>query len=169
MEVRMIRKEELHDSLPRFMHKRGIRLDHHPRSTRHRTARNYKSQSHHKTCPTRLRRPFHFNQTHATIPRNIQLVMITIPTINAHPRHSPSPYLGICTPANSQAWMSAAPCSTRIFLPSIVISISARTDAEAEKGRCGGIAWPAVPRRTAPTARRRNIVPAAQLMARRWR
>jgi hypothetical protein len=89
--------------------------------------------------------------------------MITIPTINAHPRHPASPYLGICTPANSQAWMSAAPCSTRTFLPSTVISISARTDAEAEKGRCWAMARAAVPRRTAPTALRRNIVPACPI------
>jgi hypothetical protein len=46
-------------------------------------------------------------------------------------------YLGICTPAISQAWISAVPCSTLTFFPSIVISISALLATEAEKFRFG--------------------------------
>lgn len=73
--------------------------------------------------------------------------------------HSIEPrYLGICTPAFSHAWIKALPCSTMTFLPSIVISISALREVDAENARDGRIRWRHFVCRWAEmTALRRNI------------
>ena len=115
-------------------------------------------------CCTRFWRSFHFNKTHPTIPRNIQLVMITVPT-HLNSTITTREYLGICTPAFSHAWINAAPCSTLTFLPSTVISISALRATEMENGRH---VWMGIEvfvgRRAAVTALRRSIsLPAMDL------
>ena len=67
-------------------------------------------------------------------------------------------YLGICTPAISQAWIKAAPCSTMTFLPSMVISIWPLFGSEDENGRWIGIVLRLCKgARVERTARRRSI------------
>ena len=68
-------------------------------------------------------------------------------------------YLGICTPAISQAWIKAAPCSTMTFLPSMVISIWPLFGSEDENCRWKGMVLRLCKgARVERTARRRSIV-----------
>jgi len=105
---------------------------------------------------TWLRWSFHFDKTHPTIPRNIQFIVITVSVINTLLQSVV--YRGICTPAFSQAWINAVPCSTLTFFPSMVISISPRLTVDAENWRDRRIHAPRCDCRWAEmTARRRNI------------
>src|SRR5271170_412479 len=142
------------------MYERSIRLDYHPRCTRHSTTRHYPSVS---------------NSLNGGMYQVLEIVPFQQDTCDNSPQystyHDNSTYthqfnqkgernLGICTPAFSQAWINAAPCSTMTFLPSIVISISALREAEMENGRhCWIRIEVFVGLRAAMTALRRSISP----------